>query len=129
MIYLYHALNAFFFIFHIALIPFNLFGWIFRPLRKWNLITLGITAFSWLVLGIFFGFGYCFLTDWHWQIREKLGYTNSYNSYVHFLIETLFRIQVSPVLVDWCTGISFSIAVVMSLITNFGLFGKKGKTR
>ena len=128
MIILYHTLDVFFFVFHIALIPFNLFGWIFKPLRKWNLLTLGITAFSWLILGIFFGFGYCFLTDWHWQVREKLGYTNPYNSYIHFLVETLFGIRVSAALVDRCTAISFAIAVIMSIAANFGLVGKRRKT-
>jgi hypothetical protein len=128
MITLYHILNVFFFVFHIALIPFNLFGWIFRPLRKWNLITLGLTACSWFLLGIFFGFGYCFLTDWHWQIREKLGYSNPYNSYIHFLVETLFDVQVSATLVDWFTGIFFGAAVIMSIVTNFSLFKAKRKT-
>ena len=127
MISLYHILDVFFFVFHIALIPFNLFGWIFRPLRKWNLITLGLTAFSWVVLGFFFGFGYCFLTDWHWQVREKLGHTNPYNSYVHFLVETLFDVQVSALLVDWFTGIFFAAAAIMSIATNFGLFRRKRK--
>ena len=125
MISLYQILNVFFFLFHIALIPFNLFGWIFRPLRKWNLITLGITAFSWIILGIFFGFGYCFLTDWHWQIREKLGYTNPYNSYIHFLVETIFDVHVSAAMVDRYTAIFFAAAVTMSIITNFGLFRRR----
>jgi hypothetical protein len=129
MITWYHILNVFFFVFHVALIPFNLFGWIFKPLRKWNIVTLGITAFSWVVLGIFFGFGYCFLTDWHWQIREKLGYVNPYNSYVHFLVETLFGIHVSSTLVEWWTGILFVAALIMSVITNFSLFKKKEQIR
>ena len=70
----YKIANTLFFVFHVALIIFNLFGWIPKRLRKWNLAALSLTAFSWFALGIFYGFGYCFLTDWHWQIREKLGY-------------------------------------------------------
>lgn len=128
MINVYHILDVFFFVFHIVLIAFNLFGWIFKPLRKWNLLTLGLTAFSWFVLGIFFGFGYCFLTDWHWQVRENLGYTNPYNSYVHFLIETLLDVKVSASLVDWFTGVLFFAAVIMSTATNFGLLKIKSKT-
>lgn len=118
MISLYHVANIFFFVFHIALILFNLFGWIFKPLRKWNLITLGITAFSWFILGIFYGFGYCFLTDWHWQVREELGHTIRHNSYVHFLIETLFNVRVSATLVDSGTAIAFLAAVIMSITAN-----------
>ena len=123
---LYHIADIFFFVFHIALILFNLFGWIFGRLRKWNLITLGLTAFSWFVLGIFYGFGYCFLTDWHWGIREKLGYENPYNSYIHFLIETVFGISVSVSLVDWLTGILFGVAVVMSVVVNVRKNGSGG---
>ena len=122
---LYHIADVFFFAFHVALIFFNLFGWIFKPTRKWNLITLGLTAFSWIVLGIFFGFGYCFLTDWHWEIREKLGYTTPYNSYIHFLIETLFDVQVSARLVDLCTAIFFVAALTMSVISNRDLLRKR----
>src|SRR5688572_11811823 len=124
----YKIADYFFFIFHVILIFFNLFGWIPRKLRKWNLISLCLTAFSWFVLGIFFGFGYCFLTDWHWQVREKLGYTNPYNSYIHFLVETLFDVQVSATLVDWFTGILFGAAVIMSIVTNFRHFRNKKKT-
>jgi hypothetical protein len=115
---LYKIADIFFFVFHICLILFNLFGWLRKPWRKWNLLTLGLTAFSWFVLGSFFGFGYCFLTDWHWQIREELGYANPYNSYIHFLISTAFPITVSEQLVDLLTGILFAAAVILSCITN-----------
>jgi hypothetical protein len=115
---LYKAGDIFFFVFHIALIIFNLFGWMFKPLRKWNLLTLGLTAFSWFVLGIFYGFGYCFLTDWHWQIRESLGYDNPFNSYIHFLIVTMFSVSIPEKTVDVFTGVFFGLAVIMSLAVN-----------
>src|SRR5690606_32041581 len=56
-------LNYFFFIFHTVLILFNCFGWIVPRLRKWNLIVLLLTAFSWFVLGIWYGRGYCVRAD------------------------------------------------------------------
>jgi hypothetical protein len=67
---LYKVADSFFIIFHSVLICFNLFGWIPKALRKWNLFSLILTTFSWFILGIFYGFGYCFLTDWHWEVRE-----------------------------------------------------------
>jgi Protein of Unknown function (DUF2784) len=115
---LYQIANVLFFVFHICLILFNLFGWLFKPLRKWNLITLMLTAFSWFALGAFYGFGYCFLTDWHWQIREKLGYPNPFNSYIQFLITSLFPISVSEQLVNILTATLFFAALIMSLISN-----------
>lgn len=115
---LYRITNTFFFIFHIALILFNLFGWIPKKLRRWNLAALLLTAFSWFVLGIFYGFGYCFLTDWHWQIREQLGYSTDSNSYIHFLITELTGISVSEKLVDIFTAIFFFAALAMSVYVN-----------
>lgn len=111
----YKFANYFFFIFHITLIFFNLFGWISRKLRKWNLISLSVTAFSWFVLGIFYGFGYCFLTDWHWQVREKLGYSTASNSYIHFLLTELTGLSFDEALVDIFTAILFFAALALSI--------------
>ncbi len=124
---LFRIADVFFFVFHIGLILFNLFGWIFKPLRKWNLITLGLTAFSWFVLGIFYGFGYCFLTDWHWQIRDYLGYSNPFNSYIQFLIVTLFSVSISEQIVNFFTALLFFAALFMSIITNVRTHLKKKK--
>ena len=123
----YKIADIFFFVFHVCLIIFNLFGWLFKSLRKWNLITLGLTAFSWFALGAFYGFGYCFLTDWHWQIRDELGYPNPFNSYIHFLITTVLSISVSERLVDILTGSLFFAALVMSIVTNLKDYKKSRK--
>ncbi|HEX5171072.1 MAG TPA: DUF2784 domain-containing protein [Cyclobacteriaceae bacterium] len=118
--------NVFFFVFHVALILFNLFGWIFKPLRRWNLVTLGLTAFSWFVLGIFYGWGYCFLTDWHWQIREKLGYANEFDSYIQFLIAALFHVSIPENVVNILTAGFFFVALIMSILFNLGIItGRK----
>ncbi len=123
---LYKIANLFFFVFHVALILFNLFGWIFKPLRKWNLLTLGLTTFSWVGLGFFYGFGYCFLTDWHWQVREELGYAITSHSYIHFLITTLFPISISERVVDILTVTLFLVAVCLSLYANGFIKIKRG---
>ena len=114
----YKITNTFFFVFHIALIVFNLFGWIPKRSRKWNLASLSLTAFSWLVLGIFYGFGYCFLTDWHWQIREKLGYSTDSNSYIHFLITKLLGVSIGENIVDISTAVFFFAAFALSVYVN-----------
>jgi hypothetical protein len=114
----YGIINYFFFIFHVVLIFFNLFGWIPKKLRKLNLVTLSLTAFSWFALGIFYGFGYCFLTDWHWQVREKLGYSTVSNSYIHFLIMELTGISLEENLVDTFTAILFFTAFALSIYVN-----------
>ena len=123
----YKIANYLFYIYHVILIIFNLFGWIPKKFRKWNLISLCLTAFSWFVLGIFYGFGYCFHTDWHWQIREKLGFYNESNSYIHFLIEQLTGISLEENLVDIFTAISFFIALALSIYVNVRDRTDKGK--
>src|ERR1019366_4368421 len=70
----YRFLNIFFFVFHTIFTLFNIVGWIFPKTRKLHLITISLTAFSWFILGNWYGWGYCFCTDWHWMVREKLGY-------------------------------------------------------
>ncbi|HEX6226085.1 MAG TPA: DUF2784 family protein [Chryseolinea sp.] len=115
---LYKIGNTFFFVFHVVLIFFNLFGWIPRLTRKLNLITLLFTAFSWLILGIFYGLGYCFLTDWHWQIRDELGYSNESNSYIHFLILKLTGLSLNESQVNIFTAIFFCIALGLSIFFN-----------
>lgn len=115
---IYPFLDKFFFVFHIALILFNVFGWIPRATRRWNFITLLLTAFSWVVLGIFYGWGYCFLTDWHWAIRERMGLPVDSNSYIHFLITSTTSINVDEVTIDTATVIVFVLALAASLTVN-----------
>lgn len=116
--WVYELLNVFFLVFHTGLILFNTLGWIFRRTRKWNLLTLSLTAFSWFVLGIWYGWGYCFCTDWHWQVREKLGYTTPSNSYIRFLVQQLTGISFPEKLVDTVTAIVFFASLALSLYMN-----------
>ena len=114
----YQFLNYLFFSFHTALILFNTFGWIFHKTRKWNLITLLLTAFSWFVLGIWYGLGYCFCTDWHWQVRKQLGYHDESNSYIQFLAQKLTGMNFSSQLTDTVTAIVFFTSLVLSIWLN-----------
>ncbi len=118
-------LNYFFFSFHTSLIIFNSFGWIFPKLRRLNLTTLMLTAFSWFVLGIWFGWGYCVCTDWHWTVREKLGYQDMSNSYIHFLILKLTGINFAEELVDLVTVVVFFSSFFISLWLNIRDYKKR----
>ena len=114
----YQFLNVFFFVFHTAFTLFNITGWLFRSTRKWNLITLLLTAFSWFVLGIWYGWGYCLCTDWHWNVREQLGLHDQQQSYIHFLVLKLTGIDFDANLVDNVTLIVFVFSLVMSIVLN-----------
>ncbi len=77
------------FLFHTALVAFNSAGWIWRRTRKWHLATLGATALSWSLLGLWFGAGYCICTDIHWKVRRQLGQSVTEDNYIQFLVQRL----------------------------------------
>jgi hypothetical protein len=126
-------LDLFFTIFHSCLVIFNLFGWIWKKTRRLNLICLLLTAGSWLILGIFYGLGYCPLTDWHFNILRKLGYSDLPDSYLSFLFTRLTGMQIDQSLVDTVTLWGLIIALVISLYLNlrhwFKAEGGKENTR
>jgi hypothetical protein len=83
------------------------------------LITISLTAFSWFILGIWYGWGYCFCTDWHWAVRKKLGYIDDSTSYIHLLIQKLTGINANPQWVDYSTLMVFLVCFSLSMVLNF----------
>lgn len=83
------VLNVAFFAFHSALILFNVFGWIWPKTRRWNLVTLLLTLFSWTVMGLWFGKGYCICTDLHWKVRTAMGIHDHADSYLVLMVRIL----------------------------------------
>jgi Protein of Unknown function (DUF2784) len=88
-----------------------------------------ITAFSWFVLGIWFGWGYCFCTHWHWAVRERLGFSDDSYSYIHFLLLQLTGMDFSPSLVDSATAIVFFVSIALSTILNIRDFKRSGRQK
>lgn len=121
----YTFLNIFFFAFHTVFTLFNLVGWAFPKTRKLHLITLSLTAFSWFILGIWYGWGFCFCTQWHWEVRRKLGFRDESNSYIHFLILKVTGINLPETLVETTTIIIFLLAIALSIWFNVKEHHKK----
>lgn len=82
------------------------------------MITLLLTAFSWFVLGIWFGWGYCFCTDWHWKVREHMGFHDQRRSYIHFLLLKLTGIDFNESLVENVTLAVFLVSLTGSIWLN-----------
>jgi hypothetical protein len=116
---MYTFLDLFFLIFHTALTLFNLFGWIWKRTRKLNLITLLLTFLAWFGLGIFYGIGYCPLTDWHFQVLRKSGETNLPDSYITYIIQRLTGFSPSERIVEIFTVTLFFLALFLSVYLNF----------
>ncbi len=110
--------NYFFYFFHTVLILFNLFGWLHRGTKRLNLISLLVTFGSWFILGIWKGWGYCFLTDWHYVILRKLGEKDLPASYISSLIQKLTTWSPNGKLVEMSTiGLALA-ALLCSLWVN-----------
>lgn len=112
----YRILDAAFFLIHTTLIVFIAGGWTWKRARRVHLAVVAATLFSWFGLGLFYGIGFCPCTDWHWEIRERLGHTDLPESYIKFLLDTITGLDLNAGLVDGATFIVFATAAVLSAI-------------
>ncbi len=104
---------------HLLIIGANLFAWTWKKTRKLHLYIVGITLFCWLILGIWYGIGYCPITEWQWQIKNELGETNLPNSFVKYYLDQLTGQNIPDTTVDIITLVSFLIAIICSIRINF----------
>jgi hypothetical protein len=115
---IYNLLDRFFLVFHTLFTLFNITGWYFKKVRTLHLVTMVLTLFSWSILGIWYGFGYCFCTDWHWRVREILGRPIESWSYIHFLIKEISGFNPDPYLVDKITFTVFLVCLILTITLN-----------
>ena len=124
-----HAADWFFVVFHLLLTLFNVLGWMWKKTRRLNLLTLLLTGASWGILGIFYGFGYCPLTDWHWQVLNRLDIYNLPPSYLEYLAERLTGAEFETALVNHLTLFLFLIAILVSVVLNLRDYLRKKQAR
>ncbi len=105
---LYLILDALLVAFHTLLVGFNTLGWAWRKTRRLHLITISATLLSWFGLGVVYGWGYCPLTDWHWQVKRALGETHLPASCMKYYLDRM-------------TGVAWSAAVVDALVIGAAL--------
>jgi hypothetical protein len=108
------ALNVGFFVFHTSWIAFNCLGWIWRCTRPWQLGTVSLTALSWFGLGPWFGWGYCPCTDWHWQVRARLGFIDP-PSYIQLLIREVTGIELGPKAADALAIVTLAVTALLGV--------------
>ena len=111
------VLNISFFVFHSSWILFNCLGWICRPTRAWQLATVSLTALSWFGLGIWYGWGYCPCTEWHWQVRARLGHHDP-PSYIQLMIHEVFGVGLSPNTADALALVTLTAVAGISIRLN-----------
>ena len=110
----FHFLDFLLTLLHLLIIGFNLFGWIWKSTRKLHFYLVIATIFSWVVLGFWYGFGYCPLTDWQWQVKAALGERDLPNSFIKYFADTVTGMDISSTLIDTVTAVVFGLVIILS---------------
>ncbi|MEO1050950.1 MAG: DUF2784 domain-containing protein [Bacteroidota bacterium] len=105
--------------FHVGVTFFNMLGWIWKSTRKWHLWLVILTTFSWVVMGLWKGLGYCFLTDWHWDVKRRLGEKDLPNSFIKYVVDHTLSTNSDVGLIDTLTGITFLVIIICTIYFNF----------
>src|SRR5688572_4399772 len=106
---------------HLAIIFFNLFGWIPKATRKAHLVSIILTAASWFILGIWYGMGYCPITEWQWRVKARLGETGMPSNFIEYMAEKVSGKDFSESLISGLTGGLFAAAAILTVYVNFFL--------
>ena len=107
-----YLLNYFYHFIHIFVIIVATFGWTLAKLHKLQIAVIFSILLSWIGGGLFFGFGYCFLTDWHWQVRRRLGIVDDPHSYTKLIFDMISGEDTAPKLVDTLTVAGLLIGIM-----------------
>jgi len=92
---------------HLVVIAAFMFLWIPKSTVRLHRWIVGLTAASWLVLGYFYGLGYCFLTDLQWHVKRALGVRRLPGSFVKYAADFVTGSDLPPKLVDAIAGLVF----------------------
>lgn len=122
-----HLLDTFYTLLHLLIIGFNLLGWVWPPTRRLHLYSVLLTAASWLILGIWYGIGYCPITDWQWQVKAQLGEQHLPDSFIKYMVDKLAGNDADPAMINTVTAISF--AVVFLLAVGLNITGNRKRKR
>lgn len=110
--------NLIYHVIHLAVIIINcVFGFIPGRCQRLFILTYTTTIVSWLGFGLQYGLGYCFLTDWHWQLKRDMGEHNLPPSYIHYISETWLNLDLSRGAIDMGVAMIF-IALLLVYIVN-----------
>jgi hypothetical protein len=112
---------------HLIIVGFNLLGWIWKRTRMAHFIVAMVTAACWFILGIWYGIGYCPITDWQWRVKEKLGEVGLPNSFIKYWADKLTGVGIDTQFIDAMTAGLFIVAVTLSVYLNF--FYKRKRDR
>lgn len=116
------------FVAHVGLIIFNMVGWIWPRTRVLHLVTIGLTSFSWFVLGAIYGWGYCVCMDYHANILRQLGHPDANLTFIQLVLKRLFGISASRPVADYLTiGVFALILIATAVVWTRDLIGRRNR--
>lgn len=107
--------DVLFTILHLAIVIFLMTGWVWKQTRKIHFLLVSATVFCWVILGFWYGFGYCPITDWQWSIKAQRGETDLPNSFIKYIADYLTGRYISSSIIDGVTAGSFGFVVVITV--------------
>lgn len=110
------AMNVLFHVIHLALIFFFLFGWLWQKTLLAHFIVSVLILLSWCGLGIFYGFGYCLVTDIQWKIKKRMGEKPYTEYYIKYMVDKVTGLDSNPTKVNAVTEYTFFIILVLSTV-------------
>ncbi|MBO35560.1 MAG: hypothetical protein CMO64_05150 [Verrucomicrobiales bacterium] len=111
-------LDILFYIIHLGIIAICVLGWIPSRYRRMHLAFCGLVGASWFGLGMWRGWGYCVLTDWHWEIKAQLGQEGLPWSFIKHVWDSTLPQPIEPATADQLAFVTFALAIVISIILN-----------
>ncbi len=112
--FLWHLLDAFLTVFHLAVVLVLVWGWIWPDFREYHRWVVFVTSVSWFGIGAFYGWGYCALTDWQWRVKKKLGIAPEYPAFIPFILGKV-GIHAAPTAIDKMSFWVFILVLVMTV--------------
>ena len=110
-------LNVLFHLLHLSIIFFFLVGWISLSTRTAHFVLALLILLSWYGLGLFFGFGYCLVTDIQWRLKKKLGQDPSTEYYIKYVIDRITGSDIQAGTINkFTTWIFFVLLVASSML-------------
>lgn len=107
-------MNIFFHLAHLAIVFFFLLGWLSSKTLLAHFILSILILLSWYGLGIFYGFGYCLVTDIQWKIKKRMGQEPYTKYYIKYMLDRMTGLDMNPNTVNAITTYTFFIIFLLS---------------
>lgn len=112
----YIFLNLVLHIIHLSIIGFFLFAWFLPEYRVLHLILSFSIFFSWFGLGLFYGFGYCLVTDIQWKLKKESGYDPETPYYIKYIVDKATGANINSKLSNMVTTYTFFVISILSIV-------------